>query len=312
MKDLRKRKDSFLDKYDQIVNLSREELEYIRNKYNWHLRLATGLIILTIFLIGLFLTNRLSGYEEILDKKFDEILKLTQDKQDSLNRYFTIETKKSIESIVKKNFSEKEILKTIKSVANVKVDSFSNVYLDKLVENKITPKLNDVFDKLGDADDKIQLIEFYFSKVAALNDDRLSFDKLIEISQNKNNKYNALAKQTIASIIEKYSKPFIPRKHLIFMTTENDNVFNWSFKKVYDSFFLYPKEERIALLKNVIEIKRFTYDERVKLALLAVKNDENLSVVKVASEFLINTFNLQYKPLEIREIISSLAKHGYK
>ncbi len=311
MRDFKKR-ESFVDKYEKIVNLSINENEYIRSKYNWHLKLASAIIVVTIACTYWLISDHISGYTQILDSKFSEILSTTEFTQDSLNRLFVDETNESIKNLITKNFSEEEILKTIKVVATEKVDSVSEQYLDKLVEQKIKPKLNSVITGLGSADTKIQLFDFYLAKVSAYNDDRISFDKLIEISNSKTNKYHVEAGQIVNSLISKYSQNVIPSKHPIIRSTEKDEGFTWSINDCKNWFFNYPKEGRITILENVFEIKRFNDTEKIEMALLAIKKDESLAVVREATTFLIKKFNLDYKNLEIKNIINSMAKKGFK
>ncbi|MCH7516891.1 MAG: phosphoribosylformylglycinamidine synthase subunit PurQ [Bacteroidetes bacterium] len=59
------------------------------------------------------------------------------------------------------------------------------------------------------------------------------------------------------------------------------------------------------------DVKRFIDDEKIKLALQALKFDESLTVVSKASEYLISKFDLKYSNLEISEIIKTLKQKGY-
>lgn len=311
MRDYKKR-DTFVDKYDKIVNLSIKELEYIRSRYNWQLRIAVGLIILTVLCAFFLISDQFSGYQKILDDKFSEILSSTKDEQDSLYQSFITETNQKIEKLIAKNFSDKEILKLMKLVATEKVDSFTNQYLDKLVEQRITPKLKSVSAELSNVDTKIQFIELHLYKVAAHNDDRISFDKLIDISKDKTNKYHNSADQVVQSLISKYAQNIVPRKHPTLRTTERDENFTWSINDCKNWFFNYPKDDRIAILENVFEIKRFNDKEKTELALIVVKGDESLTVVRKASIFLVDKFGLPYKSLEINNIIMAMKDKGYK
>lgn len=302
---------SFVDKYDKIVNRSISEIEYIRNTYKWYVGIASSIIIIVIGAAYFLISDNINGYEDIINKKFSSILESTREKQDSLNSKFVSETEKNIKSIIAQNFNDKKIRKTIELVATEKVDSISNQYLNELVEQKITPKLNSILSDLDIADAKIQFMDFYLSKVAAYNDDRIAFEKLIAIAQDKTNNYSTESGQIVQSILNKYSQSAVPPKHFFLVSTEKDEDFPWSFSDCKNRIFDYPKDERKIILGNVFEIKRFTDNEKIELVLLVIKKDESLLVVREASNYLIKKFNLPFKSLEIKKIVSSMSAKGF-
>jgi hypothetical protein len=164
------------------------------------------------------LSDNIKGYEEIINKKYTGFMTNIENAQDSLYNKFVIKTNRSIDNLILKYFDSKEIRQIIKEVTSEKVDSFSIQYLDDLIEKKITPKLKSIVTELDNSEAKIQFIEFYLSKVSVLNDDRYSFEKLIEISSDKNNSYSNQAIDLVNTIIMRYSLPSVPSRRGLIIT----------------------------------------------------------------------------------------------
>lgn len=161
-------KDQFtiLKQYQDIVDRSHKEIEYVRNAYKWLISL-TGICLTFIFVVGIYFTHKeISGMRADLKDLENEVK----------NRVDTELSKESIRTLINSKVSSR-------------VDTIADGLIEEKITLKITPKIEESDNKLKIIDNQLkeslkvskniqEVSDFMLTFIRAQNDDSAAFEQL--------------------------------------------------------------------------------------------------------------------------------------
>lgn len=176
---------------------------------------------------------------------------------------------------------------TVDLVAKQASDT-KKLYEDLLRKNDIADKklknIEDVLREAAKASSDLQsIVDFTMITVAAQNDDRTAFDKLVEIAQKENNKFSGFAVQIIEKILVDINPliqiriyPPAPWEKMgIDPKTISSDDFVEAYRKSIATY-------RPSIISNLWSRKDISKREKIKFLVDVLKTDSSLSAVEYA------------------------------
>jgi len=292
IKDLEEKFES----YKEIANHARSEISWVRTAYKWLISIV-GILLF----VGMWFT-----YSSVEDFKSGQQVKLEQNMQ---------ELKTRVEERIDQEFKKENIQQMVKEKARERID----VVAERIIEEKINPKINDIEEKYKIIDAQLESVEkdreefkkqseFTITVISAQNDDRLAFDQLKRWSEDKAYHFNQQASKAWQSILDEHASPFtlsgftVPWKEGAdpSVLTIDDIRANYEQANSYI---------RLALTEYAWNREDFSKKEKMNFLVDVIKEDKSLKVVEYASRLFQKESKQRIKPLAIEPILKWWEEH---
>ena len=210
--------------YQDIVDRAHAEVKGVREVYKW-LSFALGLIISTgIAVIGFLTYSNIHDMRTDVDKEREEIRKQMKQEVDLMNAKakqdygvlandLTSSVQKNVHDVEGKvnkriddEFNKDNIQNLVKINAQEHIDKVADNLIGHQIQNKIAPQIALVGDKLSRLD---QEANFLMISNAAEGGDRVSYEQLIQWSNDKTYPMRVRAQRAIEAITSKANTDYL-------------------------------------------------------------------------------------------------------
>lgn len=300
--------------YQDIVDRAHAEVEAVRKMYYW-LSGVIGLILSVGIGSGTFLTYK-SFHDMRVDMKEEVEIMKKRAMQDytmlASDLKSTVESKsqnveRAVNSRIDAEFNKDNIKGLVTSKAQEHIDIVADNYIDKHINNKITPKIKKVNDDIR----KIELdVEFNAVSSAAKNDDTKAFQKLLAWSNDKSYPFKDQANQIVGEI--KSTKNTILSLPMTYDPPNNikTNSVSSHIKQVYKE---YNETVLPGLRVNIVEYVYGSADisktDKLNFIHDVIKIDNNLDVVLHATTIFNKLTGQNVDPYNINLVLGWFSKN---
>lgn len=181
--------------------------------------------------------------------------------------------------------------------------------------NKQLDFVNDKFvaitrtiDDANSALDRLKLAaDFTMIIMDAQNDNRAAFDKLKQISENKENPFSIQAEMAWHSIYESHTKPYFTPEDLTFREGVDPSMLTLlDIEREYNSA---PIQIKPSLLGHISGRQDFRIAEKLQFFIDVIKSDQSLKAIEHAGRYFTSETKLNVRPLDLEYIVGWWDKH---
>ena len=305
--------------YQDIVDRAHSEINWVRTAYKWLISIV-GIVIL----VGLYFSYKSASdfkseirkeTEDVKNKLTKEVTELESRMKSDLDKQF-LELQNQVESRIDEEFKKENIHKLVQDKAKERIDKMATPLIKKELNENFLPKLTSAELNLKKMEIELNkniksvnlITEFTMTVLAAQNDDRKSFDKLAEWSNDKLFPFSDMAKSVWIKILDDHAQPFFSSGFKI-PWAENIDPSKLSFTDLEKMYKSAPQYLRLPLLEYIWTRKDISKKERMAFLVNVLKNENSLKVVEYAGRFFNEASGLKYKPLAVNEFLKWWGKN---
>jgi hypothetical protein len=340
--------DNILELYQSIVDRAHQEVEGVRKIYIWlSSLLITALAIIFAFgfyysykSIKDFentlmtrsessITNNNEKYERSFtkftstyEKKFSVLENKLQNNTDKLNTDFTTQFTKLSNEVGKRidiEFEDKNIKLLVENKAKQRIDDIAIPIINAKMDKDINPVLEKATSELAalredfkstklTLDDMNLLSQFIITTITAQNDDRESFDLMLEWANDPNYKYRALAMSSVISIRLMYSG-FMTPGFLNATWINGVNPDKLSFNELKKEYNTSESILHTSILKLISDRTDISIKEKMQFYSSILAKDKSLNATYYAGKKFNEIAKLEWKPFNVKPLLKWWEEH---